>query len=650
MRELGAGIGLVLSIMVAGCGDGPSRMDAGDAATDAGFDAFDPLVTPPLGMRLALDGVTYAGAAVVDITPEVSETFEDLDGNALFDGCLDLPAGGTVECPEPFLDANGNGRFDAVWIAGFSPMRAAQGVNDPIYARALVLSHDGEYVAFVSVDVIALTSVRLHDTRDRLVAEGFDGDRFIAAATHNHQGPDTLGLWGDPLAAVSGMDPAYQARVADAMETAVREAASAMEAVTFRVGATSMRDRSVFFNGSNFGGKNPTARMHGMVHDIRDPVIVSDQLLVMQGVGESGGTVFTFTLWSGHPESWGSSNNLISSDWPGVMRDLLEERYGGVAIHMPESLGGMQSALGGDVPLVDPDGLHRYVPCAVDEVTDPADMGCFGRPVGDPRLDADGDPIPLWAAHSSHEFIVSQGWHMAEAAFDVLDSAETHPLTPIRVMAQDFNVPVTNAAYLLLAPTGIFDIDLRSAIRDPVECPDGDRLGCLPTRAFRIRMGPVELLTAPGEILPEVVWGLPEAHPAWSAERDDPSTRDATATFFVQHDAACDTLMSYEECQDVLRVGECDCLRVHAFPYRISDDPSVPPLLDLSDAPFRAAMSMVDDYFSYVIPYPDMNRQVSLLSDDDGDHFEDTVTISHQFAPRWQDAQLRLHTRFLAAE
>ena len=50
---------------------------------------------------------------------------------------------------------------------------------------------------------------------------------------------------------------------------------------------------------------------------------------------------------------------------------------------------------------------------------------------------------------------------------------------------------------------------------------------------------------------------------------------------------------------------------------------------------------MTDDYLSYIIPEPDFNTEVSLLTDD-GDHYEDTVSPARGPATRIQEAQLEL--------
>jgi hypothetical protein len=296
--------------------------------------------------------------------------------------------------------------------------------------------------------------------------------------------------------------------------------------------------------------------------------------------------------------------------------------------------------------LVEEDGTHVFQTCSQDDVTDASDLECFGHAVGDPRLDADGDPVPEWAERNSWPFVVSHGWHIAEAAVDALESAETYHAEPLTVDVEVFYLPIHNIAYNLMAESGVFDMGLEDAITDPVLCPDGGGLsvGCLASRTFRIQVGPVGLITAPGEILPELAWGLPTGDASWTAEVSDPAARGAGARYFPQHDPDCNTL-SYDDCSGQLSVGDCDCLSVHAWPYTISYDPTVPPLLDLLDTQYKAALSMVDSYLSYIIPEPDFNHQVSLLSDEDGDHYEDTVCPSPLFATYWQEAQIRLAER-----
>lgn len=598
----------------------------------------------PLDMPKMKAGVTYVGAARIDLTPEITETFTDLNGNHSFDGCLDQPAGGTEACPEPFDDADGDGWFDAVWIGGFGPLRPANEVHDPVEARAMVVGQDGEYLAFVALDFVGLGSPRIHAAKAALEADGFDPDRLLVASSHNHQGPDTMGLWGNPYDfgdPVSGMDPAFQERVTAAIEQSVRDAASAMEPVSLHIGRLHMRDVSPTLNGPVFGGVNPDQRMHGMIHDGRDPVVVSDQLLVLQGRREDGSVVATWTNWSGHPEVRGSDNNAISSDWVGVMREVIEAEHGGVALHFPECLGGMQSALGGDLPLVTADGTHVVEQCDAVAVANSEDVGCFGKSEGDPRTYADRPElaVPVWAERNSWEFVTSHGWLIGEAAIAALAAGQTIDASGIAVKGAPIYVPIDNIAYQILGPQGMFDLDFDDAIDDErCDSPEGNP--CIETFTYRVRLGPVGFITVPGELLPELAWGFPD-DAAWASESVDPGVRGPGSTYFPQHDADCDPL-EYADCTQDTSVGDCNCLSVHAWPYTLSFDPSVPPLLDHLDTEYRAILGMTDNYMSYIIPEPDFNWQVSLLSPDDGDHYEDTVSPSGKFATVIQEAQASL--------
>ena len=68
----------------------------------------------------------------------------------------------------------------------------ATGVHDPLQARAAVLRHGGRKVALVSVDLVGFFYPNVVNVRDRL--PGFH--YVLVSSTHNHEGPDTLGLWG----------------------------------------------------------------------------------------------------------------------------------------------------------------------------------------------------------------------------------------------------------------------------------------------------------------------------------------------------------------------------------------------------------------------------------------------------------------------
>ena len=91
-----------------------------------------------------------------------------------------------------------------VYLAGFGKNRKATKVHDPLMARAVVLAHEKKKIAIVSVDVVGLFNDVAQRVRKQL--PGFT--YVLVSSTHNHEGPDTLGLWGPNLFA-SGIDADY---------------------------------------------------------------------------------------------------------------------------------------------------------------------------------------------------------------------------------------------------------------------------------------------------------------------------------------------------------------------------------------------------------------------------------------------------------
>ena len=97
---------LVLSLLVVGCGDSGAPPDAGADARMEGFDEPDIVCPGGQGCTSQGDGVLQVGVGKRTWTPAITETFTD--ENMDWEWSSD----------EPYNDANGNGKFDAVWVFG----------------------------------------------------------------------------------------------------------------------------------------------------------------------------------------------------------------------------------------------------------------------------------------------------------------------------------------------------------------------------------------------------------------------------------------------------------------------------------------------------------------------------------------------------
>ncbi|MEJ2010583.1 MAG: neutral/alkaline non-lysosomal ceramidase N-terminal domain-containing protein [Acidobacteriota bacterium] len=222
-----------------------------------------------------------------------------------------------------------------VYMAGFGSNRVATGVHDNLYARCLAIGASQKTLVVCAVDLIGLFHQDVLKVREKVEARLPDVTQVIVASTHDHEGPDTLGLWG-PGPLRSGVNLKYLdwviGRIAD---TAVR-AVTSMQPARMTLG----RNRS------------PLLRL--LQDDSRPPYVKDPYLFVMRLTSLSTGkTIATLVNWSDHPETLGGSNTLISADYPYWLCQYVEHHEGGMAVFVNGSIGGLLSTLGNQVSLLD---------------------------------------------------------------------------------------------------------------------------------------------------------------------------------------------------------------------------------------------------------------------------------------------------------
>ena len=222
-----------------------------------------------------------------------------------------------------------------VYLAGFGHDRKAKGVHDELWARAVAVSDGRLELAIVSVDLIGLFLKDVDRARE-LLARRAPGAQLVVSSTHNHEGPDSMGLWGSGRFS-SGVDPRYLESVRAAIADVAADALSRLQPARLVLAKT---------------------RTPGLVEDGRLPRVIDDTLVAMQVIADDGTTLGTIVNWSSHPEALGGSNTLVTSDYPHFLRTRMEERLGGTSIFVVGSIGGLMTPLG--LKLAGPDG--REIP------------------------------------------------------------------------------------------------------------------------------------------------------------------------------------------------------------------------------------------------------------------------------------------------
>ncbi|MBI4875331.1 MAG: hypothetical protein HY822_11925 [Acidobacteria bacterium] len=338
-------------------------------------------------------------------------------------------------------------RFGPVYIAGFGQNRVATGIHDELAARCLALDTGQKPLVICGVDSIGLYWDDVARVRER-VAQTIPSD-VIVAATHSHQTPDTMGLWG-PAFGQSGLNEDYNRYVV------AQIAAAAIEALRAREPAVAC-----------LAAANPP-ELKSCFDDSRPPVVHDPEILALSLAGRRGQAIGTLVNWANHPEALGSKNTLLSADYLAYYYPRLEASLGGVAVFVNGAVGGMQSPLGA-------------------KIADPAT----------------GQPAPK----DSFRFAEILGLRVADLAAEAVKKAKPARIDRMEFRETTIRIPLANQGFQMAAQAGLFKG--RKAPNDDgtMAAPVGYlRLG----RGARPLL---EAALVPGELYPELSGGGIQRYP-----------------------------------------------------------------------------------------------------------------------------------------
>jgi hypothetical protein len=384
----------------------------------------------------------HAGFAAVPITPEVPDRWTDANNDHKY-----KPNDG-----DTYMDGNGNGKFDPVWIAGFSNSKPANGVHDDIWARTMIIDDGKTRLAIVILDVIGFMNDDVVDVR-KMIPEETGVTYTLIASTHTHEGPDLLGLWGKtPFK--SGVNKEYLKYVKQQIVKSVVEATGNIRPARLEI-------------------SQDLTSAAPMVKDTRMPQVFDSGMRMIKAVDrENGQTLGSMVVWGNHPETLWSQNLLISSDFPHFLREgvekgvfhadsLVKTGIGGVCIYANGAIGGLMTTH---------PSLAVKHPFTGVELSEPTYE----------KTEAQGMQLSLIALNAM------------ETPSEIVDKAA------ISLIVRTFPMKIDNTFFKLGAALGVMK---RGTI------------GWMKIRSELavVKIGPVSFVSVPGEIYPELVNGPVEA-------------------------------------------------------------------------------------------------------------------------------------------
>lgn len=399
--------------------------------------------------------------------------------------------------------AVGNGERDSYWV------------RDDLRAAALALDdpRSPDIVVIVATDLYMVVRNDAESIRRRAAAllppKQAKKLKVLVSATHNHHGPDTA----------FDVNHGWYEHMIERTAAVVAAAFRNRRPARLRVAA-----------GELWFGMN----------DGTDPQIFDPRLNVLQAVDTQGRVIATTVQWNNHPEGtlgWApplaafesdcailgltasdcvAEGRYFTADFPGVVRQDLQRRYGGEVLYLNGALGVLIGPGGAQVWEVD-----QAHPLGNQMIAPPGAVG----------PDGDGD-----VKEKNFRRTEIIGEQLALAAIRLLDHAETIAAPRVSYQVEPFYTYLSNFGFRVLLvidpaigraslghePVPLFNCPLTgpktaaTCTSDGFASDEDPNLGTefrvgdhLRSAVEYVRIGPVGMMFLPGEIPGELTVGLP---------------------------------------------------------------------------------------------------------------------------------------------
>lgn len=211
---------------------------------------------------------------------------------------------------------------------GAATHQRAEGVDMPFYATALYVTDSNLEIAIVDIDACILTNEEDAAIRKEVASVAhIKPNNLRLSATHTHSGPVNRQSWLEE--GMELIDPYWDSlpsRIAESVNTARWAAKPAHVGVGQGRSNINVNRRSTLEDGTLFTGRN----WDGVVDQEVGIVAINDT---------DGKSIATLLNFACHPTILGPANKLLSPDYPGSARKVVEEYAGGLCLFLQGAAG-----------------------------------------------------------------------------------------------------------------------------------------------------------------------------------------------------------------------------------------------------------------------------------------------------------------------
>lgn len=207
-------------------------------------------------------------------------------------------------------------------LVGYFHDRKAVDVRDPLYAKAIVLESDGEKIAIVVCDLIALERDAVEAARELIESRcGIPPQNVMIACTHTHTGPATVSALG--VDKDEGYIQFLIPRIADAVQMACQRLREA------KLGWEVGREERISFN-RRYWMKDGSVRTNPGYNNpdiVRPAGPIDPDVMAIRIADAQDNTIAVLANFALHYVG-GSPSNVVSADYFGMFAEEIQRMHG----------------------------------------------------------------------------------------------------------------------------------------------------------------------------------------------------------------------------------------------------------------------------------------------------------------------------------
>jgi hypothetical protein len=194
--------------------------------------------------------------------------------------------------------------------------KPAEGIHDPIMAKALVLKKGDEKYAIVTIDILGLPSNVKIDLLKRIAGKGWNAENIMLLPSHSHGSLEMAAInsknvFGVPQIGI--FQPELLEFFIGKLEKLMLEADQNYREV--KIGTSS-------------------AKLDGLNRNRRRDTVIDNELAVTRVDLTNGNPLAALVNWTAHPTFIGGEDMLVSAEWPGYLQTEMEKTIGKGAVVM----------------------------------------------------------------------------------------------------------------------------------------------------------------------------------------------------------------------------------------------------------------------------------------------------------------------------